>query len=95
MKFAVAASVQSNKKPVELFLIGFHSCGFLYTNRHPAEQKKKNVISPQEPAFSCKSFLFFIHFLTNLAASPIPELDPEENKRTEPALFSGIPRWCQ
>lgn len=47
MKFAVAASAQSNKKPVELFLIGFHSCGFLYTNRHPAEQKKKSHFPPR------------------------------------------------
>lgn len=47
MKFAVAASAQSNKKPVELFRIGFHSCGFLYTNRHPAEQKKKSHFPPR------------------------------------------------
>lgn len=39
MKLAVVVSAQSNKKSVELFFIGLHSCGSLYTNMHPVEQK--------------------------------------------------------
>lgn len=95
MKFAAVVSVQSNKKkknPVELFLIGLHSCGFLYANMHPAGQKTDFSLyhSPPKTSFQLQIPLFLSLSINSLslAAVPVPELHPEKNRKMEPALFS-------
>lgn len=97
MKFAVAASVQSNKKPVELFLIGFHSCGFLYTNRHPAEQKKKMSLPPKNQLSAANHF--FSSSIFSLIQQPrqfqswILRRTRERNQPCSVGSHAGVSDW--
>lgn len=101
MKFAVV-SVQTNEKTVGLFLISLRSCGFLYTNMHAVEQKTDFFLYHSTPRTSFQlQILFFFFFLLfhpfshQFSSCANFKLDPGQNKKVEPALFSGIPGWCQ